>query len=239
MRMKNKKITFISIACAGAVFVIALICVMINVFAFYLPAKRKREETEKFIREYYQTHVEAFIEENKTLSNVDVVFLGDSLTEGYNLSQYYPEYTAVNRGIGGDTTFGLENRLQVSAYDLSPKVVCMLIGGNNLSTMFQNYEQILIELKENLPNANVVLLSLTAMGGVWARNNPLAIENNQRIKSMAEYYQFEFVDLFTPLYDYKTGEIKDGLSIDGVHFSEDGYTIVTNQIKPILENLLS
>ena len=52
--------------------------------------------------------------------------------------------------------------MQVSVYDLKPKVVVMLIGANNFDTMFDNYESLLQGLQENLPDTKVVLLSLTA-----------------------------------------------------------------------------
>ena len=70
---------------------------------------------------------------------IDVAFLGDSLTDGYDLEKYYPEFKTANRGIAGETTGGLESRLQVSVYDLKPKVCVMLIGANNMDTMFKLY----------------------------------------------------------------------------------------------------
>ena len=61
-------------------------------------------------QEHYNGRVNLFNEENKNVSDVDVVFLGDSLTEGYDVKTYYPEYNVLNRGIGGDTTFGVEKQ---------------------------------------------------------------------------------------------------------------------------------
>ena len=233
--MKKKKVVIIGFCITIA---IALVSVIINTVAFYLPAKRKQEENERLLKEYYQTKVEAFEQENSALSNVDIVFLGDSLTDGYDVATYYNEYTAVNRGIGGDTTFGLENRLKVSAYDINPKVVCVLIGGNNLSTMMQNYEQIITKLKTNLPSSKIVLLSLTALGGNFASKNKVVIENNQYIKSLAQKHSVEFVDLFTALYDYDSGEIKSAYTTDGAHLSNQGYEVITSKIKPVVSALI-
>lgn len=50
----------------------------------------------------------------------DVVFLGDSLTDVFALKKYYPEYSTFNRGISGDTSYGLLSRMKVSAYDALP-----------------------------------------------------------------------------------------------------------------------
>ena len=169
----------------------------------------------------------------------DVAFIGDSLTDGYDLAKYYPQYVTANRGIGGDTTFGLEERLQVSLYDLKPKVVVMLIGANNMDSMLENYESILKGLQENLPESKIVLLSLTAMGGEhWGRKNQLAAYNNVSIKLLAQKYDFAFVDLYSTLYDVSIGEVYEGYTIDGGHFTHEGYTVVTAQITPVLKELL-
>ncbi|MBR3862327.1 MAG: hypothetical protein IKM42_01570, partial [Clostridia bacterium] len=154
------------------------------IFAVALPQKREKEQLLKAVQEYYDTKIAMYIDENEKYDDyeVDVAFLGDSLTDGYNLEKYYPQYLVLNRGIGGETTFGLEKRLKVSVYDLKPKVAVMLIGANNFDTMFDNYENILKGFKENLPNTKIVLLSLTSMSQEWGKNNQKAAYNNVKIK---------------------------------------------------------
>jgi lysophospholipase L1-like esterase len=85
----------------------------------------------------------------------------------------------------------------------------------------------------------VVLRSLTAMGGEhWGRKNQLAAYNNVSIKLLAEKYGFTFVDLYSPLYDVSIGEVYQGCTSDGGHLTHEGYTIITNQITPVLRELL-
>lgn len=223
------------------VLALALIALAIVYFAVILPEKREEEKIEEMVRAYREAKIAQYERENAEYDDyeVDVAFIGDSLTDGYDLSKYYPQYVTANRGIGGDTTFGLEERLQVSLYDLKPKVVVMLIGANNMDSMFENYESILQSLKQNLPESKVVLLSLTAMGGEhWGRKNQLAAYNNVTIKLLAERYGYEFVDLYTPLYDVSIREVYEGYTVDGGHFTNEGYTVVTEQITPVLEKLL-
>ena len=143
--------------CALLLVVVALAVVY---FAVILPEKKEKEEREAIFRGYYAAKLEQYERENAEYEDyeVDVAFIGDSLTDGYDLSTYYPRYVTANRGIGGDTTFGLEERLQVSLYDLKPKVVVMLIGANNMDTMLENYESILQGLKENLPESKIIML---------------------------------------------------------------------------------
>ena len=220
---------------------LALITLAIVYFAVILPEKREEEKIEEMVRAYREAKIAQYERENAEYDDyeVDVAFIGDSLTDGYDLSKYYPQYVTANRGIGGDTTFGLEERLQVSLFDLKPKVVVMLIGANNMDSMFQNYESILQSLKQNLPESKIVLLSLTAMGGEhWGRKNQLAAYNNVTVKLLAERYGYEFVDLYTPLYDVSIREVYEGYTVDGGHFTHEGYTVVTAQITPVLRKIL-
>ena len=124
----------------------------------YIPEQRKQAQQQEQIRQYYENKYVQYAEENQAFADyaVDVAFLGDSLTDGYDLEKYYPQFVTANRGIGGETTIGLESRMELSAYALKPKVVVMLIGGNNLDTMFENYESILKGLQQNLPDTKVI-----------------------------------------------------------------------------------
>ena len=190
--------------------------------------------------EFYNGKLDAFEKENEEYKNkdVDVVFLGDSLTDGYDVKKFYPEYVALNRGISGDTSVWLEERLDVSLYAVQPKVAVMLIGANNMDKMLENYESILKSFKENAPNTKIVLLSLTSMSGEWGKKNQLAAYNNVQIKMYAEIYGYEYVDLYSALLNLETGEIYDEYTTDGGHLTEKGYEVLTAQIKPAIQKQL-
>lgn len=233
--MKSKFVKFlIFVLIAGA------LTTLVYIGHKHLEEKRKMEEFADAMEAYYDAKIEQFGEENKSIAQgeIEVAFIGDSLTDGYDLGVYYPDLKTANRGIGGDTTLGLEKRLQVSLYDIQPKVVVMLIGANNLGSMFDNYEDILIGLRENLPNSRIVLVSLTSMGREWGRNNHLAAYNNAKIKSLAKKYSYEFVDVYTPLLNVETGEIFEEYTTDGGHLTHEGYLIMTAQIRPVIDKLL-
>ena len=222
--------------------VAAALLLIVAVVLFSLGTQRREQQIlQQAIQEYREAKMAQYRAENDRYADyeVEVAFLGDSLTDGYDLTKYYPQYVTANRGIGGDTTFDLEARLAVSVYELKPQVAVMLIGANNPYTMMENYEAILSGLKTNLPNTQVVLLSMTAMGGeIWGPKNPQAMQNNVRIQALAKKYDFAYVDLFTPLYDLSAGEVYAGYTVDGGHFTHEGYLAVTAQITPVLEQLL-
>jgi lysophospholipase L1-like esterase len=238
MKQGGRKIILIIL---GVLLAAALLVGVVLYFAIFLPQQRKQENWARQVQAYRDAKMEQFRQENQRYGDyeVDVAFLGDSLTDGYDLSIYYPQFITANRGIGGDTTFDLEDRLEVSVYELKPKVAVMLIGANNPDTMFENYENILIGLKENLPDTQIVLLSMTAMGGEhWGSKNELAAYNNVTIKLLAQKYGYTFIDLYTPLYDLSIREVYEGYTSDGGHLTHQGYTVVTEQITPVLEKLL-
>lgn len=204
--------------------------------------KSEEDEWAEKVAEYRANKMAIFESENAQYADyeVDVAFLGDSLTDGYDVAAYYPQYTVSNRGIGGDTTLDLEGRLKASVYDLKPKVAVMLIGANNFDTMMENYENILRGFVENLPNTRIILLSLTSMGGEhWGKNNQIAAYNNVKIKLLAEKYSFEYVDLYSPLLNLEDGEIYDDYTTDGGHLTAQGYEVLTREITPAIERQLS
>jgi hypothetical protein len=63
-----------------------------------------------------------------------VVFLGDSITQGWGggLGAAFPGVKVANRGISGDTTRGVLIRLEEDVLALDPAAVVILIGTNDL-----------------------------------------------------------------------------------------------------------
>ena len=236
MDKKKKIIVFVAgilatLLVAGALFL----------FLKVIPEKKEREELMRMVEEYRQNKFAIYTEENEKYGDyeIDVAFIGDSLTDGYDVAKYYPEYKVSNRGIGGDTTHTLLARLDISVYQLKPKVIVMLIGANNFKTMFEDYEDLIIGIQANLPETKLVICSLTSMGGEhWGKNNQLAAFNNVKIKAYAEKYGCSYVDLFTPLLNTETNEIYECYTTDGGHLTDEGYAVLTSAIKPAVENIL-
>lgn len=235
--MTKKKLILLIVS---AVLLLAVIGTLLYIFLSVLPAARERREREEAVRAYYQAKLEQYRSENERYADyeVDVAFLGDSLTDGYDVAHYYPQYVVSNRGISGETTYGLEARLQVSVYDLKPKVAVLLIGANNMDSMMKDYEDILTGLTQNLPDTELVVLSLTSMSGDWGRKNHLAAYNNVLIKQLAEKHGCHFVDLYSALLNPETGEIYAEYTTDGGHLTARGYEVFTATLSPVLSNIL-
>ena len=233
--------------------IIVIICIVLTVAAAAglifgisscVKSRKEAAESERLMREYVENKKAIYAEENAAGGDFEVIFLGDSLTDGYDIAKYYGEYRASNRGIGGDTTSGLIERLQVSAYDAHPQVIVLLIGGNDIlggksiESVCENYEKIITGIRQNLPDTKIVWCSLSPLGSDWAKHNKTVVRCNEMIRQLAEKYGCAFVDIYTPLCDPNTQRICDEYTVEGVHFTDAGYRVVSAAVKKALREAL-
>lgn len=222
-----------------------LLAALITVSVLYGLKQGKVEEEEP---SYYDRKCAAFSLENYNYSRNQIVFIGDSITDGYPLDSFYGDLPlkTYNRGISGDTTSGVYRRLQLSLFDLAPVKVVLMIGINDINLgltndeIMKNYTDIVKEITENLPTAELTCLSVLPMNdivelyGVNLANATARIkELNERIKILAESKNCRYVDLFTHFADENDHLITD-YSNDGLHPNQAGYTVWTNVLMPYL-----
>ena len=183
----------------------------------------------------YKEKCEKFDSQNIKDFNCDIDFVGDSITEGYDVKRFYKEYKVANRGISGDTTDMLLTRMEVSAFNLEPKIISLMIGTNNLDTCMNNYEAILQGFNEHLPNTQVVVASILPRRGEDLCKK--IEENNIEIEKLSTKYAYTYVNLYTLFItdDYKVNE---SLFKDGLHPNKKGYQLITDNLKPVFANLL-
>ena len=173
-----------------------------------------------------------------------VVFMGDSITDGWNLEQYFPGKFYINRGISGQTTPQMLLRFRSDVIDLKPKVVVILAGTNdiagNTGTMTledtaRNLTSVAELAKAN--NIRVVLASVLPVNdrvknkeGVLfmqtrSRPNEKITTMNDWLKKYAADNRLIYLDYYSATVDEK-GTLKDGLSYDGLHPNADGYKVM-------------
>ena len=204
-------------------------------------------KTETAHGDYYAEKCESYRVQNANLSKGQIVFIGDSITDLYPLDDYYADLplAVYNRGIGGDTTQGVLDRLQVSLFDLAPKKIVLLIGINDINggigvdIIADNYSRILGEIKKNLPSAEVYCMSTLPMNDTILTYAPLldlsgqngkVVSLNVKIKALAEEQGYVFVDLYERATDGE-GKLKQEYSIDGIHLSAAGFAVWAETVK--------
>ena len=173
-----------------------------------------------------------------------VVFMGDSITDGWKLDQYFPGQPYVNRGISGQTTPQMLLRFRPDVIDLKPKVVVILAGTNDISgntgpTTLETIEGNLTSMVE-LAHANGINVVLATVMPVSDYNKdrtgkqvirtvqrpPAQInELNGWIKKLCADRGLVYLDYFTPMADDK-GLLKEDIANDGLHPNAKGYELI-------------
>lgn len=225
----NKKAKIITLSSIISVFLIGVI-----VFLCFVPTIQRNTE----IKKYYKQKVAVFEMENLELGSISTVFLGDEIIENYNLSVHFKQINALNRGIKNDSTSGILNRLDVSVVDIRPKVVVLQVGTHKLDKVLTYYEDILKTLKEKLPIADVVILSICPTSGEYAGRNEKIVQINNELKALAEKYNstkatYKYVDIHSLLMNPETGELDKSYSDDGLLLNEQGYSRITDGTEQI------
>ena len=165
-----------------------------------------------------------------------VVFMGDSITEGWHLDVSFPGKPYINRGISGQTSPQMLVRFRQDVIDLKPKVLLILAGTNDVAenTGPISPEQTKGDLMSmaQLATANgikVVLCSILPSVDFWWHKGlhpaPKIAALNQWIKAYAAREHYTYVDFYDPMKDAEGGLPTD-LSKDGVHPSPAGYAVM-------------
>lgn len=179
-----------------------------------------------------------------------VVFLGDSITDIWNLEKFFPGKPYVNRGISGQTTPQMLVRMYPDVIDLKPAAVILLAGTNDIAQntgpetakMVEENYQAISELAQ-AHGIKVILCSLTPVSDYTAHQQTTGrppaqiLELNAWVKGYAARVHAGFADYYSALVD-SNGMLKNGYSDDGLHPNERGYALLAPVAEQAIEKAL-
>jgi len=179
-----------------------------------------------------------------------VVFMGDSITDGWDLKKYFPGKPYVNRGISGQTTPQMLVRMYPDVIRLHPAAMIILAGTNDIAanTGPETLEMIADNFRAMSDLAashgiKVILCLLLPVSDYTAskqtpRRPPADILSlNRWLQTYAPDIRAEIADYFTPLVDEK-GMLKEGYSDDGLHPNAKGYELMAPVAAAAIERAL-
>ena len=199
-----------------------------------------------------------YAEANRKLGNPApgkprVVFFGDSITDFWRLNEYFPESDYVNRGISGQTSGQLLQRLKADVIDLHPQAVVILIGTNDLArgaapAAIESNNEVLADVA-GANKIKVILASLLPVSDYHKADNPanertpqrppasiLAI--NERLKAFAAQRGYAYLDYHAATVD-EMGQFKEDLSDDGLHPNGKGYRVMAPLVAAAIDKMLA
>lgn len=170
----------------------------------------------------------------------DIIFVGDSITQGFDTAlwkEHYEKRNALNFGVGAD---GIQSALwrldNMDIRDLRPKVVVVMLGMNNapntpedIATGIQAVNK---RIRNLYPQARIVVMSVTANKRMPDKTPKI----NALLEKLADNKTIFYCDIFSRM--TPTDSSFKGLGRDGVHLVKEGYEIWTSTLDPLLKELL-
>lgn len=199
---------------------------------------QNKSEEEK---QTYEKELET-IKDNYT----NYLFLGDSITEYYDLDKYFPDMPVVNSGISGNITKEILNDMKNRVYIYNPSKVFLLIGTNDLSRnisideISSNIKEIVDEINNNEPQAEIYVESIYPVNYdlnkrmVKNRDNDDIMQINNIIKEYCNDNKCTYINLYDKLTD-NVGDFSEKYTDDGLHPNDNGYEIITKELNKYLD----
>ena len=197
------------------------------------------------IRNFYRTYpryaeIEQYRRLRGTFGPVKNLFYGDSLTQVWPVHEFFPNHPTLNRGIGGDSVYGLYHRMGDDVFPYSPTRVFLLIGINGIQ---EPAERILAHIKAladmmREKDIDVCLSSICPLrepdGYDRIQYQGKIVDVNAELKAHADAEGMIFLDYHTALKD-DTGQLAAPYALDdGTHLTFDAYVAMSEVVRPHL-----
>lgn len=158
----------------------------------------------------------------------DIIFLGNSITEGCEWSELFSDPRIKNRGIGGDDTQGILDRLD-AILEGKPQKIFIKVGSNDLGLglkkdeILANFEKIILTIKGKSPKTELFIQSVLPVNEHIGlpENNTMIKELNHALEELSTKYKVTYINLY-PLF-IENGKLDTTYSSDGVHLKGSGY----------------
>ncbi|BBE20181.1 beta-lactamase [Aquipluma nitroreducens] len=193
-----------------------------------------------------------YYEQRKSLFEVlpdtkgEIIFLGNSITDGGEWAELFGNKNVKNRGISGDTTDGVLFRLG-EVTKSKPKIVFLLIGINDLSrgipkdSVLSNICSIALKIKKDSPETKVFVQSILPVNPIYGlfkthtNKTDEVMWINAQLKNWCEKEHFQFIDLFSHFKCIDSNLLNPELTNDGLHLKGEGYLLWMKIIKLYLK----
>ena len=194
---------------------------------------------------YYQQRVSHF----ETLSQTknDIIFLGNSITDGAEWTELFNDIHVKNRGISGGITAGVIHRMD-EITNRKPAKVFLLIGINDLArnittdSIIKNILLIADYIHQQSPATTLYVQSILPVNNVYGKFATHTNKGEQikiidtQLKTAASGHSYTYIDLYSSFAD-ENGKLKANLTNDGLHLTGESYLIWKHIIYPYVYDL--
>ncbi|WP_163324703.1 GDSL-type esterase/lipase family protein [Draconibacterium mangrovi] len=214
--------------------------ILILYFALcFLPGVKAQEAKKSFQTTYYEQRRTLF--ESLPNSKKEIIFLGNSITDGCEWAELFNNSKIKNRGISGDVTEGVLFRLN-EVTESQPEKVFLLIGINDLArgisrdTVFSNICRIAERIKADSPKTQLYLQSILPVNPEFGKFQGHCSKTeeilwiNQQLRGWCAQTSVQFVDLFSRFKNDDSNWMNPLYTNDGLHLKGAGYMVWVESI---------
>lgn len=190
---------------------------------------------------FYEQRATLF--EELPVTSKDIIFLGNSITNGSEWAELFQNKNVKNRGISGDICMGVYDRLNPIVKG-KPAKIFLLIGINNVSrgisadTIISEIGMIVHKIKRESPKTKLYLQSVLPVNdcyGMFSGHTSrwqVVKQINDLLKPLAEKEGATYIDLYSRFVDGDTGKMNPQYTNDGVHLLGKGYLLWRDIVEP-------
>jgi len=176
----------------------------------------------------------------------EIIFLGNSITDGCEWHELFNDPRIKNRGISADVTGGVLDRLD-EVVESKPLQIFLMIGindlarGDSLDYILANYRQIIQLIKEKTPASELYIQSVLPVNDSFnqfknhVNKTDQVINLNARLEQLSGEQQVTFIDLYSK-FTTPEGKLDPEYTNDGLHLTGKGYlhwkALVTKYVLP-------
>ena len=179
-----------------------------------------------------------------SITSKDIVFIGNSITNGAEWNELFPQKRVKNRGISGDTSEGVFDRLDAVVKG-KPAKIFILIGVNDISreikveTIVLNMKQIIEKIQKESPKTKIYIQSILPVNPDFEMfkghmKPDLIKEINQFYQNIAQEYKVNYINLYSYFHEDGTDKMNKKYTNDGLHLLGEGYLLWREIVKPYL-----
>ncbi len=185
------------------------------------------------------------VEVEKVILDDNYLFLGDFLTEEYDLDKYFEGMFVVKSAYSDDKTSNFLNNLNDKVYKYNPSKIFIEVGLNDVlaekeeEEIVVKIEELIDRIKENRPYAKVYLESIYPINSeidddLVEDANEKSVKINEELMLKSTEKNIEYIDIYNLLVD-EDGNLDEKYTDDGKTLNDDGYDEVTKEIKKYIE----
>ena len=179
------------------------------------------------------------------ITSKDIVFLGNSITNGCEWHELLKNKNVKNRGISGDVISGINDRIDEILKGKPSKIFLMagindISKGHSITEITGNIDKLVKKIKKVSPKTKLYLQSLLPVNDYFGKfedhtsRRPMVVPINEELKKIAKENKLTYVDVYS-LFANSSGKMNIQYTNDGLHLLGTAYVMWRDLIKPYVK----